>query len=195
MSGWPLKDQARVAGIDDGPYIRGSKTTPCVITVARLDGYIEGFIPLSISTDGEDSAERISTALKGSRFRSQIRAVLSDGACLGGFNVLDLEELHRSCQVPIITCSDERPDDVSILEALKNHFDDWKERYDLITRWKVNEVELDSGPCFVRCEGTAEDRAEWIVRKATLRGRMPEPIRISHLVAGALFPKGGTRHG
>jgi hypothetical protein len=190
MSGWPLKSQARVAGIDDGPYFRNSTETVVIITIMRLDGYIEGFLKTHVQTDGSDSSEKISSVLMESRFFDQIRAVISDGACLGGFNVLDLQDLNRKLEVPVVTCSDEAPNTRSIEEGLKNNFVNWRRKLDLITRWDPVELELNDGICYIRSEGIATERAKWIIRKATIRGRIPEPVRISHMIASTLYPKG-----
>ncbi len=186
MSGWPLKDQVRVAGVDDGRYIRGSDRTPIVITIMRLDGYVEGVLISDVGTDGSDSSECVYDMLKASGHLPQIRAILSDGACLAGFNVLDMLDLHERTGVPIITCSDKEPKTHSIAEALKGTFQDWEERLSMITRYEPKEVDLKDGPCFIRCEGITQEKAEWLVRKATVRGRTPEPIRISHMIAHSL---------
>jgi endonuclease V-like protein UPF0215 family len=157
-----------------------------MITIMRMDGYIEGFLSAWVSTDGLDSSRVISDTLAGSRFAGQVRAVLSDGACLAGFNVLDLADLNERMDIPIITCSDEEPDTESVVKALRANFYDWKERASLITRWEPKKIDLPDGPCFIRAEGITSEKAEWIVRKMTRRGRTPEPLRISHMAAGAI---------
>ncbi len=195
MSGWPLKEQARIAGVDDGPYLRGSRRTPIIITIMRMDGYIEGFLSSHISTDGLDASEVISKTLNGSRFSEQIRAILSDGACLGGFNVLDLEDLNDRCNVPVITCSDEVPNDISIEKALRENFEDWEKRLGLIRRWKPRKLELRDGLCYVRSHGISDPHAEWIVKQTTKLGRTPEPLRISHMAASVIPVQSGDKNG
>lgn len=186
MSGWPLKYQARIVGIDDGPYIRGSDRTPIVLTLMRLDGYLDGIHISDIGTDGIDSSTSIMEALESSGFIHQTRAILSDGACLGGFNVLDMDDLNRSTGIPVITCSDSEPETDSMKRALEKHFDDWKERLSLVTRNEPGQVDLPDGACYIRCSGITRERAEWIVRRNTVRGRMPEVLRISHMIAHSL---------
>ncbi len=192
---WPLKPEARIIGIDDGLYVRGSRNTPIVMTVMRGDGYIEGFLTASVATDGTDSAEKICGSIENSRFKDQARAIMSDGACLAGFNVLDLEYLHDKLQIPVLTCSDKEPDDNSIFKALEKHFSDWGARYELISRWKPEEVGLKDGICHVRYCGTTSERAKWLVRKMTIRGRTPEPIRISHMISSEVFRIHGELNG
>jgi endonuclease V-like protein UPF0215 family len=180
----PLKTEARVAGIDDGPYERDSDRTIIVITIYRLNGYIDGMITSAVETDGSDSSEVISRELMNSRFSDQIRCIISDGACLAGFNVLDIDDLHRRTGLPVITTSDERPDTPAILSALKENFPDWERRLRLVTSHPPHPLELPDGVCYVREKGITRDTADDVVRRCTVRGRTPEPVRISHIVAG-----------
>ena len=93
MKGFTLKGQTRVLGVDDGPYVRGSSRTLLVLTVYRLDRYIDGIMTAEVATDGDNSSEVIAEMLNRSRFKEQIRCIISDGACLAGFNVLDMDDL------------------------------------------------------------------------------------------------------
>ncbi len=180
----PLKTEARVLGIDDGPYVRGSDRTVVVMTVYRMNGYIDGMMTSSVQTDGSDSSEVISSELGNSRFTDQIRCIISDGACLAGFNVLNLDDLHRRTGLPVITVSDERPDTPSICKALKDNFPDWERRLELITSHPPHSLDLPDGVCHIREKGITIDAADDTVRRCTIRGRIPEPVRISHMVAG-----------
>jgi len=181
-----LKKEARVLGVDDGPYRRRSNETLIVMTLYRLDGYIDAVITGRVTTDGNDSARVISDILKDSRYAPQVRAIISDGACLAGFNVLDLDELHDRTSLPVITVSDEIPDTPSISSALEANFPDWRERLELITRHPPRELRLPDGPCFVREKGITPIAADDLVRRCTVRGRTPEPVRLSHMIASAL---------
>jgi endonuclease V-like protein UPF0215 family len=186
MTAWPLKDKARIAGIDDGVYVRDSKLTPIAITISRMDGYIDGIILSKVETDGKDASFRIHEALMKSGHLDQVRAILIDGACLAGFNVIDLDDLHSRTDLPVITCSDEEPDTLSIKMALEQNFEDANERIEKIIAHEPSVVELPDGPCYIRCRGITPERAEWIIRKVTRMGRTPEPIRISHMIARSL---------
>lgn len=182
----PLKKEARVLGVDDGPYIRGSTDTVLVMTVYRMDGHIDGLITGTITTDGDDAVQRIAELLSESRYEPQVRCIISDGACLGGFNVLDMDLLHKLTRLPVITTSDETPDTLSIIKALKGNFSDWERRLHLITAQKPHELALPDGICYVREKGISPNDADEIIRKCTIRGRTPEPIRISHMIAAAV---------
>lgn len=183
----PFKKEARILGIDDGPYVRGSRETPVIITVMRYSGYIDGFLSSSVTTDGKDSAEKIAMTIGESRFSEQARAILSDGACLAGFNVLDMGRLSEITGIPVITCSDSPPDPVAMKKALEQNFEDWEERFRLVQSLEPEMLELDDGPVFIRCCAISSMKAKRLVRKMTIRGRTPEPIRISHMIASEVY--------
>ncbi len=185
MASFALKKETRVLGIDDGPHVRGSEKTLIVMTVYRLDGYIDGFLSGWIDTDGSDASETIGDLLNNSRFKDQIRCIISDGGCLAGFNVLDLSDLHERTSLPVITASDEPPDTDSVRRALSS-FHDGEQRLKLLTAHSPYPILLPDGECWIRFEGIGRSDAEKLIRRATIRGRTPEPIRISHMIARSL---------
>jgi endonuclease V-like protein UPF0215 family len=185
-----LKRQSRVMGIDDGPYVRGSPRTPIVMTIWRLNGYIEGFLVAMVTTDGEDSAEVISRILVESRFHEQVRCIISDGACLAGFNALDLDLLHRKTSIPVITSSDETPKTSSIIKALEVAGLSSGRRLEIITEHEPFEYRSPDGPIFLRTCGMTREEAIKTIEKTVIHGRVPEPVRISHMIAKAMYPVG-----
>lgn len=191
MTTWPLKDEARIMGIDDGRYVRGSKHTTIVMTVARMNGYIEGMLISKIETDGYDSSKNIADSIISSRFRDQVRCILSDGACLGGFNVLDIDDLNVRTGIPVITVSDSRPDPDSMKKALIENFEDGERRFQMISSHVPKKLELRDGTCYIREKGITEKDAFDTVRRSVVRGSVPEPIRISHMIASLLTRTGG----
>jgi len=148
--------------------------------------YVEGVLFTSCSVDGDDAGKVIEAMVRGSRFREQVRLIMIDGVALGGFNVVDIQELNGSLNVPVITVSRNEPDLVSIESALKAHFPDWRRRLEIIVRNKVREVELPEGKVFLASVGIEEKDADAMVRRCTVRGCLPEPVRLAHLMATAL---------
>ncbi|MEA3558535.1 MAG: DUF99 family protein [Candidatus Thermoplasmatota archaeon] len=189
-----LKNEARVMGVDDGPYRRGSEKTRIIMTVMRMNGMIEGFLGGSIGTDGNDSSRVIAKILEGSRFMDQVRCIISDGACLGGFNVLDMDDLYERVCIPVITASDKRPDPNLMERTLIDLFPDGKERYKMISNHTPHVLNLRDGTCYIREEGITREEAFNIIERCTFQGRTPEPIRISHMIA-SLTAEGSEENG
>jgi endonuclease V-like protein UPF0215 family len=181
-------------GVDDGPYVRGSEFTPIVMTVCRLDGYLEGVLASQVATDGDDSAAVIADALARSRFKTQVRCILSDGGCLAGFNVLDMDLLNELTGLPVVTASDEAPDQDGFARALMASGLDRKPRQKAIGAHPPIAVELPDGACVVRCCGIPDDEAVSMMKRSVIRGRMPEPVRIAHMIA-SVIGRGAERDG
>jgi len=147
----------------------------------------------SCQVDGEDANEAILSMVRDSRFSEQVRMVMVDGAALGGFNVVDVRELSANLGVPVLTISRDEPDLTSIRDALMAHFLDWERRFEIISRNRTRPVEVPDGRVFVTSEGIDEGEADAMVRRCIVRGCLPEPVRLAHLVATALVR--GESHG
>ncbi|MDG6221559.1 MAG: DUF99 family protein, partial [Candidatus Thermoplasmatota archaeon] len=68
-------------------------------------------------------------------------------------------------------------------EALKKHFDDWEYRCELITKNKLFTVETRHQPLHVSAWGISQEDAAIIIRNNTIRGAVPECLRVAHLIA------------
>ena len=180
-------------GIDDGPFQKGQGRAPLVGVLVCPPGYVEGVMISSCQVDGEDANEAILGMVRDSRFSEQVRMVMVDGAALGGFNVVDVRALSSDLGVPVLTISRDEPDLASIHDALKAHFLDWERRFEIIARNRIRPVEVPDGRVFVTSEGIDEAEADAMVRRCIVRGSLPEPVRLAHLVATALVR--GESHG
>jgi len=188
-----VKDQARVLGIDDGPFLKGQARAPLVGVLVCPPGYVEGVIISSCQVDGDDANDAISRMVKDSRFSEQVRMVMVDGAALGGFNVVDVRTLCEEIGVPVVTISRDEPNMTGILDALRAHFPDWERRFEAISRNRARPLEVPGGRVYLTSEGIGEKEADAMVRRCIVRGCLPEPVRLAHLIATALVR--GESHG
>jgi len=181
-----VKEQARVLGIDDGPFVKGQGTVPLVGVLVCPPGYVEGVLVSSCAVDGDDANEAIIGMVNPSRFREQVRMIMIDGVAFGGFNVVDISALSAALDLPVVTVARDEPDMNSITFALKAHFTDWEQRLAMVSKAKVRPVEIPLGRLFIASAGIREDDADDAVRRCLVRGCLPEPVRLAHLVATAL---------
>ena len=177
--------------VDDGPFRFGDEMTFLVGLVVRGKGYLEAVHTSFVSIDRLDATETVADMVRGSRQISQLKAVLLDGLTLGGFNVVDIQALHRSTGVPVVTVVDKVPDMVAIRDALEGRFPDWEERYRLLTEPETHSVALVDGGKLT-CHVAGMDPGE-------ARDHLPEALRMADLVASGL-PRladidGGSRGG
>jgi endonuclease V-like protein UPF0215 family len=180
-----MKKNVRVLGIDDAPFRFDQDRTAIVGVVVRAPGYVEGVLSSDVEVDGTDATDRIIAMVKGSRFKVQLKAVLLDSGCLGGFNVVDLEQLNVALGIPVITVTKDEPDIDSIESALRKHFTDWKRRFAHLSRAMAVTRRLRY-KLYIRTAGMSVGEAEMLISRCIIRGAIPEPVRLAHIIASGV---------
>ena len=187
-----MKDQVRVLGIDDSPFEFGDPSSLVVGALVRAPSYLEAVMRTEVEVDGDDATDRLVEMVIRSRYREQVKLVIVDGIALAGFNVLDLESFHERTGIPIATVTRDPPDLAEIESALAKHFDDWQGRMALVTRHPLRPLDTGHKPIHASVLGMDWPEFSQLVRATTVRGAVPEPVRIAHLVAAAMV-KGESR--
>ena len=188
-----MKANARVLGIDDAPFSFGDAETEVVGVVVRAPGYVEGVMMTCVAVDGRDANARLAAMIGRSRYRDNLALVLLDGAALGGFNVVDIVALEEAIGVPVATVTRDEPDAAAIEKALRARFPDADDRLAVLRRQRLVKVPTEHKPLYVSCAGMGPREVAEAIQKCTVRGALPEPIRIAHIVATAI--KRGESHG
>ncbi len=112
--------------------------------------------------------------------------MLIDGAVVGGFNVLDLDAVREALAVPVVAVTRRPPDFPAIARALRRWFPRTAaRRLALLRQHRLVPVRTDGVPILAAASGCTADDAAWLVRRATVRGFWPEPLRLAHLLASA----------
>jgi len=186
-----LKDEVRVLGVDDSPFTFEDDRSLLLGVVARLPGYVEGVLSAPVNVDGDDATAAIAKMVSQSRFVKQVRCVMLDSPCMAGFNVVDMDALHAETGIPVMSVSRDGPDFVKIEAALRKHFPDWERRLILLKKPGFRTLTLDH-PVHVRAVGMTGPEAEQFIAKSVVRGAIPEPIRLAHLIASGVA-KGESR--
>jgi len=187
-----LKSQVRVLGFDDAPFRFGPQKVLVIGTVMRLPGYLEGVLRTECMVDGDDATEALVTAILGSRFREQIKLVMIDGVALGGFNVVDIDLIREETDLPAATVTRDKPDMKKIEAALRKHFRDWQDRLEVIERHELHEIGTGHKPLYVSVSGMKLEEVRSMLRQSIVRGAMPEPLRVAHIIASGVV-KGESR--
>lgn len=182
-----MKREIRVLGIDDGPFTRKDSSVLIVGTVFRGGDWLDGVLSTSVQRDGRDATEKIIGMINRSKFRSQLKAVFLKGIAVGGFNVIDVEELCKQTGKPVIMVVRRFPDYDKMFRALEKigH----AEKIGLIA--KVAQP-IKIGQVFVQFVGCSREEAERLVKLTTTRSFVPEPLRSAHIIAAGVV-KGESR--
>src|SRR5712691_3673126 len=105
-----MKPKSRFLGIDDAPFRFSDESVPVVGVVVQAPAYIEGILTTLAEVDGHDATERIAAMVRGSRYRPGLALVMIDGTAVGGFNLVDIDALHREILRPVVTVTRKKPD-------------------------------------------------------------------------------------
>jgi len=181
-----MKPHVRILGIDDSPFKFSDDKVLVVGALVRLPNYLESVMRTEVEVDGVDSTDQLIKMISGSRYRDQIRAVMIDGIALAGFNVVDVERLSSELRTPVVTITRDKPDLDMMSNALKKHFENWRELFSMISRSELREVETEHKPVFACGVGLDWAEVERLIKASTVRGAVPEPIRMAHLISSAM---------
>ncbi len=150
----------------------------------RGGDWLEGVVRTYITKDGLDATERLTEMVRESKHFGQIRVVMLNGVTMGGFNVVDMDALYENTGIPVISLMRKLPDMESIRSALDN-LTDPEYRYSLILKaGHAIEVPMERGePVYIQIKGMDEKTAVHIVLSSATHSRIPEPVRVAHLIA------------
>jgi endonuclease V-like protein UPF0215 family len=181
-----MKSEIRVLGIDDAPFSFSDSRTDVIGVVMRGHHYIEGVLHGFIEIDGLDATSICENLILKTRHYPQLHAIFLDGATMGGFNVIDIESLWEKTKIPVITITRDEPDFEKIRLALKNHFSDWEKRYEMLKKGILQKVDTVHNPIYMKCAGISFSQAKEIITISTIRGVIPEPLRVAHIIASGI---------
>ncbi len=187
-----LKSGIRILGVDDAKFLpwKPNTTTPLIGVVYQGPYRILGILQTDIAIDGTDATQKLLEMLDSSKFRSQIRLIMLHGSTFAGFNYIDAIHVFEVTKLPVIVVGDRKPDYVAMKHALLTHFKDGAERWAILRKpGDLYECESRIGtkPVYLQLAGIDFDSAKKIVQSSAVYSRIPEPIRIAHLI-GSSFP-------
>ena len=172
----------RLVGFDDGPFERTPGARVPVSGVICRDVRFEGMVFTWATHDGDDATDVIVDALLGSRFHAQIHGVLLDGLTMGGFNVIDLQALAERLDRPCVAVM-RRPPNLDAVRRALTRLPDAEGRLSRLSR--AGSVHQEGGFIFQVIGETPGAVAQALAR-VTDRGQVPEPLRLAHLINGAV---------
>ena len=188
-----MKPKSRFLGIDDAPFRFDDEFVPVVGVVVQAPSYIEGVLTTLARVDGWDATERIAAMVRESRYRPGLAMIFVDGTAVGGFNLVDVDALHVASGVPVVTVTRRKPDLAAIERALKRRFDDWDVRLRLLRKHTIESIATRHAPLYVTYVGASQQEVREALALTTVRGALPEPLRVAHLIAAAIMK--GESHG
>ena len=94
-----MKKGIRIISFASGP-INGKKAL--IVGVISRENVIEGILSGNVEVDGFDSAKKIISLIKKSRFREQIKIVALNGIAIAGLNVVNVYKIKKDLKIGFI---------------------------------------------------------------------------------------------
>ena len=157
--------------------------------VMRQDFVIDGFVFGSATLEGDDATDTI-LKMYDELQRSDISYLLISGLIVSMYNIINIKKLYDSIKIPIIGIS--YNDSLGIEDSLKHHFpNSFESKISAYQKLgKREKITLcTSFDVFVRKEGCTLSDVKHLLNRLTLHGSVPEPIRVSQLLAKKLLQK------
>jgi endonuclease V-like protein UPF0215 family len=186
----PATRFSHVAGFDDAPFERGRRGDVLVVGAVYSGTRLEGVLSGQVRRDGANATRTLIELVGRSRFYPQLQAILLQGIAFAGFNVVDIHGLHEALDRPVLVVARRLPNLPKIRAALLGHVPGGARKWRLIER--AGPMEPTAG-VYVQRAGLSPAEAETLVRDFARHGRLPEPLRTAHLIAGGIG-RGESRH-
>ncbi|MDD1766473.1 MAG: DUF99 family protein [Candidatus Methanomethyliaceae archaeon] len=173
----------RVLAVEGGSFSKGVDKFALAAFLLTDGIQPKSLIIKRVEVDGLDATERLIETIE--ELNREVDVVISSSIPIAGFNLLDSKEVLKKFGIPSIFVLGERPDQGAVRAALKKHFIDWRKRIKIIEGiGEFHELPLEGEKAvLLECAGIKPAEAMRLVKRLTIFGRVPEPVRIARMVA------------
>jgi len=168
-------------------FLQDSKESVLSGIVMSTDLIIDGFI-IGHSTVGGNDATDVILEMHKRLARPDVSFLLISGIVISLYNIVNLKKISKETGLPTIGVTYEKSDGIE--DAIKHHFpDSYKSKLEEYSNLGIREkITLHtSHDLYVRKEGCTILEAKQLLDKITLQGSIPEPLRISQLLANTIL--------
>lgn len=178
-----LNRTIRVIGFDDAPFVRRKGGSAFIAGVVCANTRFEGMVWGQVRQDGWNSTDTICKLLEGGKFLPQLHIVLIDGIAFGGFNIIDLPRLQERLKLPCVALMRRNPNLPAVEQSLRR-LPQAERRLRLLHRaGKIYAFP----PFFFQVSGEQPEIITAVLQRLTDCGKVPEALRLAHLIGAAII--------
>jgi endonuclease V-like protein UPF0215 family len=169
--------------VDDAPFDKG-QTTPVPIVGVTMEGAdrIESIALGQFPVDGEDVTGYLAAWIGGLRSRPALQGVILGGITVAGLAVVDVVDLAERLRLPVLIVTRRNPVGSDLADALRSAGLDHR----LLLLERVPRAFGVGDGLYLAHAGTSRADAERLVLSSIAKSRLPEPLRVAHLIGQAI---------
>ena len=169
--------------MDDAPFEKGQSTPVPIVGVTmggadRIESVAMGQFPV----DGEDVGGYLAGWIAGLRTRPALQGVILGGITVAGLAVVDVVDLAERIGLPVLVVTRRNPTGSDLAQALRSAGLD--HRLALLERMP-RAFGVGEG-LYLAHAGASRAEAERLVLSCLAKSRLPEPLRVAHLIGQAI---------
>jgi len=168
-------------------FSQNSKKSVLSGIVMSTDLVIDGFV-FGYSTVGGDDATDAILEMYEKLDRQDISFLLISGIVISLYNIIDMKRISEKIGLPVIGVTYEESSGIE--DAIKHHFpESYKSKLTEYSKLEPRKkITLHTSyNLYVRNEGCTVLEAKQLLDKITLQGSIPEPLKITQLLANTLL--------
>ena len=168
-------------------FMHNSQKSVLAGIVISNDFLIDGFVFGSATIKGDDATDQIISMYKKLE-RPDICYIIISGIIISLYNMVDIKKIYDTLMIPVIGVT--YADSSGLEETIKKHFpENYDEKIKQYAKIGNREkISLNtSHDVYVRIEGCTENECKQLLNKITVQGAIPEPLRVSHLLAKSIL--------
>ena len=179
-------------GVDDAPFDK-RQTGPVPVVAVAMEGHdvIESIALGEFPVDGDGATEYLATWIAGLRTRPMLQAVILGGITIAGLGIVDVTALAERLGLPVLVVTRHNPARSELADALKAA--GLPDRLTLLERipqaYGIGEEPAPSHRArglYLAHAGVPRVEAERLLTATLGKARLPEPLRVAHLIGQAI---------
>jgi len=179
-----IKDEIRIIGIDDGHFDKDKDKKVLIVgAIMRGGKQIDGVLSNYIEIDGDDATDKIIEMIERTTHIKQLRIIMTNGISFAGFNIIDMNRIFEELKMPVIAVIRKKPDMEKFISALKK-VRNFEKKLEILKRLpQPKPIKTRYGITYFQNVGISDEDTKEIILKTSINSRIPEPVRVAHLIA------------
>jgi endonuclease V-like protein UPF0215 family len=177
------RSRPHILGVDDAPFDKRQPGPVPIIAVA-MEGHdlVESVALGEFPVDGDGATDYLASWIAGLRTRPMLQAVILGGITIAGLGIIDVTALAERLGLAVLVVTRHNPARSELADALRAA--GLPERLALLER--IPRAYGIGEGLYLAHAGVPRVEAERLLTATLGKARLPEPLRVAHLIAQAI---------